>query len=200
MIRTNTSLGDTVKKSFRAMRVLAVIVSAAALSALPSTAATVSAATPPASVIADAAMKGDLAKVRALLASGASVNTPQGDGMTALHWAAARGDSALAIVLLSARANTAASTRIGALMPLHIAAENGSASVVRALLRAKANPRAVTSDSVSALHFAAMGGDTAIVAALLRAGASADVNFAEPGLGQTPLMVAAGRRDRKSVV
>ena len=143
--------------------------------------------------IADAAMRGDVSAVRALVTKGDNVNAAQGDGMTALHWAAARGDSALTAVLLNARANTAATTRIGALMPLHIAAENGSASVVRALLRAKANPRAVTSDSVSALHFAAMGGDTAIVSALLRTGASADVNYAEPGLGQTPLMVAAGR-------
>ena len=58
MIRTNMSLGENVKNRFRAVRVLAVIVSAAALLG---TAAMVSAATPPASVIADAALKGDLA-------------------------------------------------------------------------------------------------------------------------------------------
>ncbi len=151
------------------------------------------AVTLPVAPIADAAMRGDVSAVRALVRKGDNVNAAQGDGMTALHWAAARGDSALASLLLGARANTSATTRIRALMPLHIAAENGNASVVRALLRAKANPRAVTSDSVSVLHLAALAGDTAIIGAVLRAGAARDVNLAEPGFGQTPLMVAAGR-------
>ena len=141
--------------------------------------------------IADAAMRGDLAAVRALVRAGHDVNAAQGDGMTALHWAANRGDSTLAQVLVRARARVTATTRIGAFTPLHIAAQNANASVVRTLLRAGADARAVTSDSVSVLHVAAMGGDTAILAALLRAGA--DVNAAEPSWGQTPLMVAAGR-------
>jgi len=150
-------------------------------------------ARPAAAPIADAAMRGDLSAVRAIVRNGGDVNAAQGDGMTALHWAAARGDSVLASLLLGARANPSATTRIRALMPLHLAAENGNASVVRALLRAKANPRAVTSDSVSVLHLAALAGDTAIIGAVLRAGAARDINLAEPGFGQTPLMVAAGR-------
>ncbi len=146
---------------------------------------------PAAATVADAAMRGDVAAVRALVRKGNNVNVAQGDGMTALHWAAMRGDSTLAQVLLQARASVLATTRIGAFTPLHIAAQNASASVARALLRAKANARAVNGDGVSVLHFAAMGGDTAIVAALLRAGA--DVNAVEPAWGQTALMVAAGR-------
>ncbi len=148
---------------------------------------------PGAAPVADAAMRGDVNTVRALVTKGENVNAAQGDGMTGLHWAAARGDSTIAAVLLKAHANTEATTRIGALVPLHIAADYGNASVVRALLRANANARARSSDSVSVLHFAALGGDTAIVAALLRGGAMPDVNRAEPGLGQTPLMIAAGR-------
>ena len=46
------------------------------------------------SPVADAAMRGDTAKVRVLLRQGADVNGAQGDGMTALHWAATRGDAA----------------------------------------------------------------------------------------------------------
>ena len=141
--------------------------------------------------VADAAMRGDVATVRTLVMKGTDVNAAQGDGMTALHWAANRGDSALAHVLLTAHANVAAVTRIGALTPLHLAVQNASRSVARALLRAHANPRALTSDSVSVLHYAALGGDSAIVVALIAAGA--DVNATEPTLLQTPLMLAAAR-------
>ena len=41
--------------------------------------------------VADAAMRGEIEAVRLLLRSGADVNAPQGDGMTALHWAAELG-------------------------------------------------------------------------------------------------------------
>ena len=141
--------------------------------------------------IADAASRGDVATVRALVRKGVDVNAAQGDGMTALHWAASRGDSTLALVLLQARASVTATTRIGAYTPLHIAAQNASASVVRALLRAKADARAVTAEGVTAMHLAAMGGDTTVIAALMQAGA--DVNAVEPNFGETPLMVAAAR-------
>src|SRR5688500_4641622 len=82
------------------------------------------------SPIADAAMKGDLAAVRALIGRGANVNEAQGDGMTALHWAAERGDSAMTAVLIRAKANAGATTRIGDYAPLHIAAKGGRGSIV----------------------------------------------------------------------
>ena len=144
-----------------------------------------------ASPVADAAMRGDVENVRALLLTGNDVNAAQGDGMTALHWASSRGDSTLARLLLQARASVTATTRIGAYTPLHIAAQNASASVVRLLLRAKADARALNSNGVSVLHFAAMGGDTSIISALLQVGA--DVNATEPAWRHTPLMVAADR-------
>ncbi|NIP80977.1 MAG: hypothetical protein GWM90_17875, partial [Gemmatimonadetes bacterium] len=55
--------------------------------------------------MADAAMRGDVEAVRALLAEGADVNAAQGDGMTALHWAAERGDPDLAVLLIEASAD-----------------------------------------------------------------------------------------------
>src|SRR5690348_15298974 len=61
---------------------------------------------------ADAAMAGDEAALRTVLKSGANVNAPQGDGMTALHWAAERSDAAAAALLLKAGADPRAMTRI----------------------------------------------------------------------------------------
>jgi len=148
-------------------------------------------AIPPASSVADAAMRGDGAAVRALLATGADVNVAQGDGMTALHWAANRGDSSLAVVLLRAKAQLTATTRVGGYTPLHVASQSGATGVVRALLAARADVRAVTSNGVSSLHLAAVAGVPGTITALIAAGG--DVNAKEPSWGQTPLMTAAAR-------
>jgi len=144
---------------------------------------------PPASPIADAAMRGDVATVRMLIARRADVNAPQGDGMTALHWAADHGDSAMAAELLRAKANVASRTRIGAYTPLHIAARTGSPAVVRALLAAGSDVKATTTSGATALHFAAAAGNPDVVTALLSKGA--DPNARESSWGQTPLVFAA---------
>ena len=136
-------------------------------------------------------MRGDGATVRALVASGADVNAAQGDGMTALHWAANRGDSTMAVVLLRAKARLSATTRIGGYTPLHVASQSGAAGVVRALLAAKADARAVTTDGATAMHLAAVAGVPGTITALVAAGG--DVNATEPAWGQTPLMAAAAR-------
>jgi len=144
---------------------------------------------PPASPIADAAMRGDVATVRTLIARRADVNAPQGDGMTALHWAADHGDSAMATELLRAKANVTSRTRIGAYTPLHIAARTGSSPVVRALLAAGSDVKATTTSGATALHFAAAAGNADVVKALLSKGA--DPNARESSWGQTPLVFAA---------
>ena len=69
-----------------------------------------SGATLPDSAVADAAMKGDIEAVRALLKDGADVNAAQGDGMTALHWAAENGDVEVTAMLIFAGANLEAVT------------------------------------------------------------------------------------------
>jgi len=63
------------------------------------------------SPVADAAMRGDLETVRTLIAGGADVNASQGDGMTALHWAAENGDLEMVKTLLFAGAFPDAATR-----------------------------------------------------------------------------------------
>ncbi|MDE2678966.1 MAG: ankyrin repeat domain-containing protein [Gemmatimonadota bacterium] len=143
-----------------------------------------------ASPVADAAQRGDLDAVRRLLRDGADVNAPQGDGMTALHWAAERGDAPLCEVLLYAGARVDAGTRIGHYTPLHLAARTASAAVVGMLLEAGSDPGAATTNSgATALHLAAASGDPRVIEVLAAAGA--DVNARESAWGQTPLIFAA---------
>ncbi|MGE3273995.1 MAG: ankyrin repeat domain-containing protein [Vicinamibacterales bacterium] len=145
--------------------------------------------------VADAAMTGDVDGVRALLKDGADVNAPQGDGMTALHWAAMRDDKALSEMLIYAGANVHATTRLGAYTPLLLACDNGAATVVEPLLAAGSNPNAVTSNGTTPLMLAASAGDAAAVKALLAA--KADVDARDTANEETPLMfaAAAGRLD-----
>lgn len=145
---------------------------------------------PAESPVADAAMRRDSAAVRQLLKQGADVNAAQGDGMTALHWAAMHGDAELARMLLYAGARKDAATRNGAYTPLHLAAKAGRASVVKALLEAGANANAVTmSGGATALHLATAQGNTDAIVALLDHGAQ--INAREGAWGQTPIMWAA---------
>jgi len=88
--------------------------------------------------VADAAMKGDRATVRSLLKQEEDVNAAQGDGMTAVHWAALNGDVELAQMLLYAGANPQATTRLGSYTPLFMASKSGHASVIDVLLKAGA--------------------------------------------------------------
>ena len=147
-------------------------------------------AAPSPSSVADAAMKGDRDAVRALLKQGADVSAAKGDGMTALHFAAERGDAAMTEILVYAGANVAAVTRIGHYTPLHIASRAGNAAVVQALVKAGADVSARTTTSgVTPLHLAASSGNAAVVELLLDHGADADAGESE--WGQTPLMFAA---------
>src|SRR4029079_18590478 len=110
------------------------------------------------SPVAEAAMNGDKDAVRTLLKQGNDVNAAQGDGMTALHWAARQGDAELAQMLLYAGANVKASTRIGGYTRIALAAQNGSAPVVDLLLKAGADAKAPTSNGTTPLMLAASAG------------------------------------------
>ena len=152
----------------------------------------VSAATPPDSPVADAAMRGDHGSVRALLQQGADVNAAQGDGMTALHWAADRGDLEMARMLVYAGAGLDAVTRMAEYTPLHLASRAGHGAVVRALLEAGSDPAAPTaSGGATPLHLAAAAGDAEAVAALIEHGAEVDAR--EERARQTPLIFAAAQ-------
>ncbi|MCC7417904.1 MAG: ankyrin repeat domain-containing protein [Acidobacteria bacterium] len=162
-----------------------------ALAAVCSLTVSLSAAPAPAPV-ADAVMKGEPDTLKALLKQGADVNAAQPDGMTALHWAADRGDAALADMLLYAGADASAVTRVGHYTPLHIAARNGNAAVGKRLIEAGADVSARTSPGgATPLHLAAEGGSVELIDALVAAGA--DVNAKEHEWGQTPLIFAASQ-------
>lgn len=148
--------------------------------------------------VADMAMRGDVEGVRTLLKQGADVNAAQGDGMTALHWAAMNGSTEIADLVIASGANLEAVTRLGGYTPLHLAARAGRTATVKILLGAGADVRATTNTgSVTPLHFAAEAGNSGTVTALLDGGA--EVNARETEWGQTPLMFAAAA-NRANVV
>ncbi|MGE0042481.1 MAG: ankyrin repeat domain-containing protein [Vicinamibacterales bacterium] len=143
------------------------------------------------SKLADAAMARDYDTVAALLASGADVNAAQGDGTTALHWAAYHGDAAIVRTLLAAGARVTARTRIGDMSPLYMAARRGSAPAISALLDAGADAREANTNGTTVLMVAAGAGDPEAVRVLVDHGA--EVNAVEFTNGQTALMFAAAR-------
>jgi ankyrin repeat protein len=147
--------------------------------------------------IAEAAQSKNAAAVKTLLKSGADVNAAQGDGMTALHWAALNGDAEMASMLLYAGANVGAKTRIGGYTPLHLAAQVGNANVIAPLIAAGAPVATLTATGATALMHAAHSGNAEAVRILLENGA--DPNVKETANGQTALMFASAA-DRVDVV
>jgi ankyrin repeat protein len=139
--------------------------------------------------LADAAMNGDREGVRTLLRQKADVNATQGDGSTALHWAAYKDDLEMAKLLLAAGADVKAKTREGEITPFFMACSNGDAAMVEAMLKAGADANSVKSNGTTALMAAAGSGNADAVKLLLDHGA--DVNVKESAHGQTAVMFAA---------
>jgi ankyrin repeat protein len=150
--------------------------------------------------VAEAAMRGDADAVRKLLKDGVDANSAQGDGMTALHWAAMKDHVELAEMLLYAGANVKATTRMGGYTPLTLAAKNGNAAMISALLKGGADVNATTSTGVTPLMLAAQSGRADAVKALIDGGAN--VNAKETVRDETALMFAAthNRMDAMAVL
>ncbi|MCH8812506.1 MAG: ankyrin repeat domain-containing protein [Gemmatimonadetes bacterium] len=141
--------------------------------------------------IIEALKAGDLETARTLIAEGADVDAPQGDGATALHWAAHRNDLDAATLLIEAGADVNTANTLGA-TPLWLAAINGSAPMVERLLDAGANPNVSLKMGETPLMTAARSGDVETVELLLEHGA--DVNAVEHERGQTALMWAVAQQ------
>jgi ankyrin repeat protein len=117
--------------------------------------------------VAEAAMKRDREAVRTLLKNGEDVNAAQGDGMTALHWAARIGDLELTQMLLYAGANVKATTRLGGYTPLLLAADQGHATVIAALISGGADVKASNALGTTPLMLAAASGNPQAVTILV---------------------------------
>ncbi|MEO7132989.1 MAG: ankyrin repeat domain-containing protein [Vicinamibacterales bacterium] len=141
--------------------------------------------------LADAAMNGDLVAVRALLADRQDVNAAQGDGSTALHWAAYSGNVEMVRLLLERKADLQVNTRLGALTPLMLAARNGHTNVIRLLLDGGDKAATANANGTTVLMLAAAAGKGDAVSLLVDRGA--DVNARDVTNGQTALMFAAAQ-------
>jgi ankyrin repeat protein len=150
--------------------------------------------------ILTAVLRHDATAVRQLLKTGQDVNGARGDGLTALHAAAAEGDTAIAAMLITAGANVQATTVLIGSTPLQLAAKNGQAAVVRMLLANSADPDKCDKLGTSPLMLAAASGNADTVVALLDAGADADAT--ESSRAETALMFAAaeGRTEAVAVL
>ena len=142
----------------------------------------------PGLTLPEAAEQGDLKTVRSLVQK-SDVNLAQGDGMTALHWAAYQGNLEMTRVLIQAGANLNAANRLKALTPLLIAAQAGDAAMLDLLLKSGADANLANALGTTPLMLAAASGKPDAVKTLLDHGA--DVNARESARRQTALMFAA---------
>ncbi|RPI52488.1 MAG: ankyrin repeat domain-containing protein [Acidobacteria bacterium] len=133
----------------------------------------------------------DATAVRALLKQRVDVNAPQGDGTTALHWAAHVNDLTIADLLIRAGARGAVANENG-FTPLHVACINRGGAMVERLLAARADANAASINGETVLMTCARAGDARGVKALLLKGAR--VNVKETPHDQTALMWAAAQR------
>ncbi len=149
----------------------------------------------------DAAMRGDLARVQALIASGADVNVAIRSkedyssewGATPLHVAARNDQREVVEALLKAGANAKAADDRGA-TPLHYGVEYPEIETLLLSRGADANARDISGRT--ALHWAANLGKGESVEAIADRGG--DANQADRA-GVTPLHLAAARGDSLAV-
>jgi uncharacterized protein len=134
-------------------------------------------------------MRGDRAGVASLLKMGVDVDSAQGDGSTALHWAVYHDDLEMARALIAAGARVNAVTRDWGITPLMMASTNGDAGLIEMLMKAGAGVKSKKTNGTTALMLAAASGSVDAVRVLLEHGAEIDAR--ESAHGQTGLMFAA---------
>ncbi len=141
--------------------------------------------------LVEAARNQDQGRIRELLTRKPDVNAREGDGSTALLWAAHWNDVATADLLIRSQADANLANDFG-MTPLSRACTNGNAALVELLLNAGANPNARIATGETPLMTCASTGSVDGVRLLLARGA--DVNATEPSQHQDALMWAASER------
>jgi uncharacterized protein len=134
----------------------------------------------------------DFASARSLTSkSGVDVNATEGDGATALQWAAHWDQVDIAAQLLKAGAKVDAANAYG-VTALSLACVNGSDRMVDVLLGASANPNLARESGMTPLMACSRSGNAKAVSALLRKGA--DTAARDAVRGQTALMWAVAAK------
>jgi len=146
--------------------------------------------------VVQAARKGDIAAVRALVRQKADVTAVEADGSSALLWAAYYSNAELVRTLIAAGAPVNRANRYG-LTPLLQAARLGDLPSIQALLNAGADVNAAQAEGETPLMAAAAAGSVEAVRLMLAKGA--DVNAKEKAADQTALMWAANEGHLKVV-
>ena len=137
--------------------------------------------------LVEAVQRQDAVTARALILKKVDVNAAQGDGATALAWAAHWDDVETANLLIRAGASVNTANELG-VTPLMLAASNGSGPMLGRLLEAGADPAAVRPSCETALMMAARSGSREAVQLLIDR--KANVN-AKTQRGLTALMWAS---------
>ena len=141
-----------------------------------------------------AAFQNNVAKVRRLIANGASIRATSENGYTPLHIAAQMNASNVAVLLMNNGANIHATDNYGQ-TPFHLAAWGNASDMAVLLMNNGANIHATTNNGATPLHFAAQQNASDVASFLLRNGANI---HAKTHGNWTPLHTAAWKNRAKS--
>jgi ankyrin repeat protein len=153
----------------------------------------------PTPTLAVAAEKGDLAKVKKLLASGVDINSRGQYRQTALQKAILYEQFQLAVLLVDCGADVNATDQYGD-TPLATAVMSGNLAMVRRLIKAGANVNCADKEGVTPLMWAANRGSAPIVKLLLEHGANPNAkNRVKDNEGGTPLTYVQSRKHQEII-
>lgn len=147
------------------------------------------------STLADLAENQQWEELTKALPKAKDVDSTQGDGMTALHWAAWHGHVDSVVALLNQQADIEATTEYQ-VTPLSLACERGHSSIIRLFTNLDVDVEAARMGKERPLMLAARNGDPESVFHLIDHGAKLDAKEVK---GQTALMWAAAAGNVEAV-